>query len=142
MENEKITNCNQCPNHCPADALQCGKGRHYFEQLENPDAAAADGGEHRGHGEGHGNKEGHGHGEGHGNKEGHGHGEGHGHREGHHGKSDDLYGLMRACGHYLHHSGGKHQDGSEKNHLFSALDETEQETLKGLLKKLTDSWEQ
>lgn len=120
MENEKITNCNQCPNHCPADALQCGKGRHYFEQLENPDAAAADGEEHRGHGEGH------------------------GHREGHHGKSDDLYGLMRACGHYLHHShsGGKHQDGSERNHLFAALDETEQETLKGLLKKLTDSWEQ
>lgn len=28
MMNEK--NCNQCENHCPVDALQCGKGRRYF----------------------------------------------------------------------------------------------------------------
>ena len=119
MENNKITNCNQCPNQCPADALKCGRGRHYFEQLENPEGIKS---EERGQ---------HGHGESHGG----GHGRGHG-------KSDDLYGLMRGCGHYLHHSGGKHQKAGEENRLFAALDEGEQECLKGLLKKLLDSWEQ
>lgn len=90
MENEKITNCNQCPNQCPVEALQCGRGRHYFEQM---------------------------------------------------GKPDDLYGLMRACGHYLHHSSGNPQREEGRQQLFAALDEAEQETLKGLLKKLTESWE-
>lgn len=108
MEDKKITNCNQYPNHCPADALQCGRGRHYFEQLENPGAVEASTGESRNH---------------------------------RHGKSDDLYGLMRACGHYLHHSVGRHQEEREEN-LFAALGGAEQETLKGLLKKLLDSWEQ
>ena len=127
MENNKTTNCNQCPNQCPADALKCGRGRHYFEQLENPEGIKAD------------ERAGHGYGEGHGHSENHGHG----HKEGHgHGKSDDLYGLMRGCGHYLHHSGGKHQEAGEENQLFAALDEGEQECLKGLLKKLLDSWEQ
>lgn len=28
-------NCNQCPKSCPADALSCGKGRAYFERLQN-----------------------------------------------------------------------------------------------------------
>lgn len=35
MENIKTERCNQCKNHCPIDALECGKGRKYFEQKEN-----------------------------------------------------------------------------------------------------------
>lgn len=135
MENNKITNCNQCPNQCPADALKCGRGRHYFEQLENPEGFKMDEKGEHGHGEGHG--------ENHGHRESHGHGEnhGHGHKEGH-GRSDDLYGLMRGCGHYLHHNSGGHQEAGGENGLFAALDEGEQECLKGLLKKLLNSWEQ
>lgn len=39
MENDLPTNCNQCPNNCPADDLNCGKGRAYFERLKNGNAA-------------------------------------------------------------------------------------------------------
>ena len=35
MENKLPTNCNQCPNSCPADSLSCDKGRAYFERLKN-----------------------------------------------------------------------------------------------------------
>ncbi len=28
-------NCPQCHNHCPADALKCGRGRNYYEALRN-----------------------------------------------------------------------------------------------------------
>lgn len=41
MENNLPTNCNQCPKGCPADALNCGKGRAYFERLQNGGAAPA-----------------------------------------------------------------------------------------------------
>lgn len=107
MENKQMTNCNQCPNQCPADALQCGRGRHYFEQMGNAEAAKS-------HDRGN-------------NYHDDSHGRGHG-------KPDDLYGLMRMCGHYLHNNGGGTQ-------LFDGLEEAEQESLKKLLKKLTDSWE-
>lgn len=30
--------CNQCREHCPLDALQCGKGRKYFEQIQKAGA--------------------------------------------------------------------------------------------------------
>ena len=30
MENSQAQTCPQCDNHCPADALQCGRGRKYF----------------------------------------------------------------------------------------------------------------
>lgn len=107
MSNMEITNCNQCPNQCPKDALKCGRGRRYFEQLEN---AAGDIGE---------------------SKEG----------GGGHARPEDLYGLMRACGHYLHHSYGERRGDDGDRQLFAALDEAEQNTLKELLKKLADSWE-
>lgn len=137
MSNMEITNCNQCPNQCPKDALKCGRGRRYFEQLEN---AAGDIGESKEGG--YGRAEGrHGHGEGHFD-----HGSGrqqHGGREGGggHARPEDLYGLMRACGHYLHHSYGERRGDDGDRQLFAALDEAEQNTLKELLKKLADSWE-
>lgn len=30
MKNSQMQICSQCGNHCPADALQCGKGRRFF----------------------------------------------------------------------------------------------------------------
>lgn len=30
--NTNIEKCPCCPNHCPADTLECGKGRRYFQQ--------------------------------------------------------------------------------------------------------------
>ena len=30
MKNGQAQTCPQCDNHCPADALQCGRGRKYF----------------------------------------------------------------------------------------------------------------
>lgn len=92
-------------------------------------------------------------------EERHGHGnENHHSREQHgsgkedgeygYGENAELYELMRMCGHYLYHSAGQRQRGGmeqkrvPKDELFSALDETEKESLKELLKKLTDSWKQ
>lgn len=45
MEDKKY--CNQCENHCPEDALKCGRGRRAFGQgqCENDD------GHSRGHGD-------------------------------------------------------------------------------------------
>lgn len=34
MEDKKITHCNQCPNHCPIDAVQCGRGKKLAEKLQ------------------------------------------------------------------------------------------------------------
>ncbi len=45
MENDQARTCSQCGNHCPADALQCGRGRRCL--------GAADGGHEHGHGHGH-----------------------------------------------------------------------------------------
>ena len=44
MENNQVQTCSQCDNHCPADALQCGRGRRYF--------GVAGGGHEHGHGHG------------------------------------------------------------------------------------------
>lgn len=42
MKNTQVQTCPQCDNHCPVDALQCGRGRKYF--------GVADGGHEHGHG--------------------------------------------------------------------------------------------
>lgn len=34
MKNSQMKICPQCDNHCPADALQCGKGRRFFGMEE------------------------------------------------------------------------------------------------------------
>lgn len=33
MNENTNQSCPCCPNHCPSDALQCGKGRAYFQKL-------------------------------------------------------------------------------------------------------------
>ena len=35
MENDLPTNCNQYPNNCPADDLNCGKSRAYGQARES-----------------------------------------------------------------------------------------------------------
>lgn len=40
MDNKLPENCNQCHNHCPADALRCDRGKNYFERLKNGEEAA------------------------------------------------------------------------------------------------------
>lgn len=42
FKDNQMQTCPQCDNHCPADALQCGKGRKYF--------GAEDTGHEHGHG--------------------------------------------------------------------------------------------
>jgi len=109
---DERNNCPQCPRHCPADALSCGRGRAYFDQ-EN-DAP----------------KQGHGHGEhDHKNRGSH---EEHGDHHSKPGKNT-VEGLLRICGHKLHHGG---VDGD----LCAALSEGEQKQLKELLTKLVESW--
>ena len=42
MKSNQVQTCPQCDNHCPVDALKCGRGRKYF--------GVADGGSEHGHG--------------------------------------------------------------------------------------------
>ena len=76
---DDITNCPQCPRHCPADALSCGRGRAFFGQ-ESSMQEDHEEHEHRGFDHPRGER-------------------------GHHGKPDleTLEGLLQACGHALHH---------------------------------------
>ncbi len=51
-------------------------------------------------------------------------------------QKDDLYSLLRSCGHYLHHSAASAQDPE----LFRALNEQQKNELKETLKLLRKSW--
>lgn len=44
METKLPQNCNQCENHCPSDALRCGRGKAYFQRLQSgePEFQSAD----------------------------------------------------------------------------------------------------
>lgn len=105
MKNQTTT-CPQCPNHCPSDALHCDRGRAFFASEKDPGTATTE--------------------------------------LGHHGPSDHaphstpgkntLEGLLRICGHTLHHQ-------EISGNLFQALSAEEQDQLKALLAKLVDSWE-
>lgn len=53
MKNDQVQTCPQCDNHCPIDALQCGRGRKYFGMTE--------GNHEHGHEHNHGGHCGHGH---------------------------------------------------------------------------------
>lgn len=50
---------------------------------------------------------------------------------------DSLTGLLKKCGHALHHSGGALNEAE----LFQDLSEEECSSLKALLQKLTASWD-
>lgn len=86
--------CDQCGNHCPEDALQCGRGRRYFGMQPPPDS------------------------------------------EGRHGHPlpEGPVGLLRQCGHLLHHGGVGGGD------LLKALSAEEQAELERLLTVLLADW--
>lgn len=116
---ENRTTCPCCPNHCESGALQCGKGRAYFE---NGGQLRGDGGDNRGESR-YENREGHREGSREGkrpdrrmNESRRSHGEEHiheGRRErGEHGRNDfaieeKLQGKLRACGRFLHYNMGE-----------------------------------
>ena len=108
---DNTTNCPQCPRHCTADALSCGRGRAFFGQ-ESSMQEDHEEHEHRGFD----------------------HPYSYGER-GHHAKPDleTLEGLLSACGHTFHHGKGESVD-------FTALSLEEQLQLKTLLKTLLESW--
>ena len=110
-KNNQMQTCPQCDNHCPVDALQCGRGRKYF--------GAADGGQNQAH------EHGHEHG---GHEHGHEHG-GHGHSK------SGLSGLFHRCGHFMHHND------IEEAELFQALTDEEKAALQSLLEKLSADWQ-
>lgn len=106
---KKLTNCPLCHNHCPIDEPNCGRGRALAEQIKSgvpvdPDALTKQ--------------------------------SEHGHDRDLRGRKDrdSLEGLLRECGHTLHH-GERHSE-----ELFSALNDEEQAILKQLLQKLITSW--
>lgn len=113
---ENRTTCPCCPNHCESGALQCGKGRAYFE---NGGQHCGDGGDNRGE-----NRESHREGSREGKRPDHRmnenrrcHGEEHFHGEGRrergeHGRNgfvieEKLQGQLRACGRFLHYNMGE-----------------------------------
>ena len=74
LKNTQAQTCPQCDNHCPVDALQCGRGRKYF--------GVTDGG----------------HGQDHGHSHDHGGSCGHGHPK------SGLAGLLHQCGRFVRHA--------------------------------------
>lgn len=81
-------------------------------------------------------KHGHGHEHDHGHRHDHEHDDAHGH--GHHGKDffcdqDDLYSLLRTCGHYLYHRFGKNMG---QGRILAILSERESMTQKELQEML------
>lgn len=51
---------------------------------------------------------------------------------------DSLLGLLRQCGHTLHHAGG----GREESELFQMLSEAERAELQSLLQKVMAGWQE
>lgn len=113
MKHDQAQTCPQCGNHCPVDALQCGRGRKYF--------GVTDGGHDGEHNHEHEHKHEHGH--------EHEHGCGCGHRQ-----LGGLAGLLHQCGRYARHAE------LEEAELFQALTDEEKASLQVLLEKLTASW--
>lgn len=77
LKNDQMQTCPQCDNHCPVDALQCGRGRSYFGVTGGED-------DHE-----------------------HNHKHGHGHEHGccGHGRpSGGLAGLLHQCGRFVRHA--------------------------------------
>ena len=112
MGNSQTQTCPQCENHCPVDALRCGKGRKYF--------GVTDDAQERGH-----------------SRE-HDHGCGHSHEHDHgcgHRQLGGLPGLLHQCGRFVRHAG------LEEDELFQALTSEEKASLQALLEKLSADWQ-
>lgn len=99
--------CPNCGRHCPENDLHCARGVAYFEKNESSSNDM--------------------------NKDQHGRHDHHGHHQHHNIDEMDTIGLLRSCGHQLHHG---LSDAS-----LEALSKEEQETLNQLLRKLLKSWQ-
>ena len=143
---EHTTNCPQCANHCSLDALQCGRGRKYLESLQSKEQSLggevdanrteeqADHEQMHGRGRHRGIDHRHG-GERHREmKHGHGKGFGHGrHQYDYEENSDDLYGLLRVCGHMLYRQGGERNGQGRIISILSKYEEIGQKELQEML---------
>lgn len=83
QENTNSAVCPCCGNHCPAEALQCGKGRNYFE-------ASPEEREHFHAGRRHHERE-----------------------EADKTMEGRVIALLRRCGHHLHHNAGRGADSAQ-----------------------------
>lgn len=109
MNNTDGNYCTQCPEHCPVTDLKCGKGRSCFGQQRGTM----------------------------GEKRDHKHDRRHEHNYDHrHGcgqtiswEQDDLYNILRTCGHYLYHRFGKDMG---QGRILAILSERESITQKEL----------
>lgn len=141
--------CTQCPNQCPVTDLKCGRGRNYFAQqgilVEDNHAHEHDyehnhehdhehsHGHDREYNHDHDHEHNHGHGHSHDHEHGHGHKHGHGHGRDFFCDQDDLYSLLRTCGHYLYHRFGKNMG---QGRILAILSERESMTQKELQEML------
>lgn len=112
-------NCPKCGNHCPREALKCGRGKKYFKKQE---------GEHK-HEDGHGHREEGKHGEGH-----HAHKGKEKHRHGFRHMQDDgsITYMLHKLRHMLHHS----SEAVTEERLTASLTEEEKKQLRSLLEKM------
>ena len=153
---ETILNCPICHNHCSKDNLGCDRGIKYFSAESNEAGKSvhekkdeanhvhterrehSHGQEERGrHGEGHGREQG---------KRGDEHCRLHGTEHGRHGEKencrkefecepkDDLFSLMRACGHYLHHRSPHGNTQMEILHLLEKNGDMQQQDIQDILR--------
>ena len=127
--------CTQCPNQCPVTDLKCGRGRNYFAQQgmvteENHEQSHEHSSEHEyGHNHEHGHEHEYGHKYEHDHGHDHKHGHGHGHGRDFFCDQDDLYSLLRTCGHYLYHRFGKNMG---QGRILAILSDRESMTQKEL----------
>lgn len=114
---EKV--CPMCPNHCPVDALKCGRGRAHFGSAETaaaPSEPQREEGRHDRSGRGDHRR----------------HGMSGGHlRESTAKDTDPTITLLRQCGYLLYHGEGEG--------LLSCLSDLERAQLQALLRKCLDS---
>ena len=134
---EHTTDCPQCSNHCPFDALQCGRGRKYLESLQSEEQSIGiETGTKRTE-----EQVDHDHIHGRGRHRGRNHEHGR-HRRGFGQRraqcdcienSDDLYGLLRICGHMLNHRGGERNGQRRIISIVSNYEEIGQRELQEML---------
>lgn len=105
MKDINMNHCTQCPNQCPVTDLKCGRGRRFFEQQG---VLPEDNREHK-------------------------RGRRHKHGPELSYEQDDLYNILRACGHYLYHRFGKDMG---QGRILAILSERERMTQKELQEML------
>ncbi len=142
MGKETKRHCNQCSNHCPADALKCKRGKKYFEKLEAKEVrmqekewSEQEMKPEREEGRGREGRRGREEGRGREGRRGREESRGREGRRGHHGgeeyHTEDIPGLLRACGRHLHRHSCKEKGGGQ-GRILAILAKRESMTQKEL----------